>query len=268
MHVQPLPSPAQIAGSTLDQSHSTALLRPAEAASAGNPRGSLKGALALLALVLLALLLWQLFSQYRHTQNDLHRQSLAASAQLADHLSLSMALKAEQAGNILQPYVNAPTPSALPSVLHAVRDRLPNLQQLAWLDDSGRVVADSLVGSPDRQSIDELLQLSQGRSYFFSNTADNNQIYLLLRQPDDRGYWLLRLAPRYYQQLSEHLNGTSHLLWLLENSRSGTVLERHGAVPPPSEPLQSVMLAFIDNSAWQLRGLFDAEQARADLLPP
>ncbi|MDR0209416.1 MAG: EAL domain-containing protein [Pseudomonas putida] len=245
-------------------------LRPAESASAGNPRGSLKGALALLALVLLALLLWQLFTQYRHTQTDLQRQSLEASAQLADHLSLNMALKAEQAGSILQPYGNAPTPSALPATLRAVSDRLPALQQLAWLDDNGRVKTDTLAGSPDRQLIDELLQLIQDRPYFFSNAADNSQIYLLLRQPDHqgRGYWLLRLAPRYYRQLSDHLDGKGQPLWLLENSRSGKVLERHGAVPPASEPLQSVMLAFIDNSTWQLRGLFDAEQARADLLPP
>lgn len=195
MHVQPLPSPAQSQDQRLTNLTRSPSLRPAEPASAGNPRGSLKSALALLALVLLALLLWQLFSQYRQTQAELHRQSLAASAQLADHLSLNMALKAEQAGNILQPYVNAPTPAALPAALRAVRDRLPTLQQLAWLDNGGRVVADSLAGSPDRQSIDELLQLIQGRPYFFSNTADNHQIYLLLRQPDDRGYWLLRLAP-------------------------------------------------------------------------
>ena len=245
-------------------------LPPAESASAGNPRGSLKGALALLALVLLALLLWQLFAQYRHTQTDLQRQSLEASAQLADHLSLNMALKAEQAGSILQPYVNVPTPSALPAVLRAVSDRLPALQQLAWLDDNGRLKADTLASSPDRQLIDELLQLIQDRPYFFSNAADNSQVYLLLRQPDQpgRGYWLLRLAPSYYRQLSDHLEGKGHPLWLLENSRSGKVLERLGAVPPASEPLQSVMLAFIDNSTWQLRGLFDAEQARADLLPP
>ena len=224
----------------------------------------------MLALVLLALLLWQLFTQYRHTQADLHRQSLEASAELADHLSLNMALKAEQAANLVQPYVNAPAPSALPSLLQTLRVRLPGLRSLAWLDNAGRIKADSLDGSPDRQLIDELAQLTQGRPYFFSNTPGNDQIYLLLRQPaeQDHGYWVLRLDRDYYQRLTERLNGKGHPLWLLENSRSGKVLERHGDLPPVSEPLQSVMLAFIDNSTWQLRGLFDARQTQADLLPP
>lgn len=59
-------------------------------------RGSIKGALALLALILLGLLLWQLFAQFRHTQADLRKQSLEATAELADHLSLNMALKASR----------------------------------------------------------------------------------------------------------------------------------------------------------------------------
>lgn len=79
-------------------------LRPADSTAGTHLRGSLKGALALLALVLLGLLLWQLFSQYRHTQADLRQQSLATSAELADHLSLNMALKAQQSLNLVQPY--------------------------------------------------------------------------------------------------------------------------------------------------------------------
>lgn len=242
---------------------------PAETTAGAHLRGSLKGALALLALVLLGLLLWQLFAQFRHTQADLREQSLATSAELADHLGLNMALKSQQALNLVQPYVNPPTPAALPSLLATLQARLPTLRGLAWLDANGQVRSDTLAGTPDRQLIDELLQLNQGRAFFYGNAADNQQVYLLLRQPaeQDRGYWLLRLSPEYYRELTQHLDGPTHPLWLLENSRSGEVIERHGQRWTSDEPLQSVMLAFIDNSTWQLRGLFDAGLARDKLLP-
>lgn len=244
-------------------------LRSAPQAPATLLRGSIKGALALLALILLGLLLWQLFAQFNHTQAELRKQSLDASAELADHLSLNMALKAQQAVNVVQPYPDAPTPAALPSLLGTLRERLPALQSVAWLDNVGQLRADSLAGSPDRQSLDELLVLSQGRPYFFTNSADNHLLYLLLRQDaaQGSGYWLLRLSPDYYRELTLHLEGSGHPQWLLENSRSGEVLQRHAAADTSDEPLQSVMLAFIENSTWQLRGLFDAKLAQQKLLP-
>ncbi|MER2296969.1 MAG: EAL domain-containing protein [Pseudomonas sp.] len=245
------------------------LLRPAPSAPVASLRGSVKGALALLALILLGLLLWQLLAQFRHTQDDQRLQHLNASAELADHLGLNMALKAQQALTVLQPYVKAPAADAMPSLLATLRERLSDLQDLAWLDEAGQVRSDSLEGSPDRQFIDELLGLSQGRNFFYTNAADNRTLYLLLRQTAEqgRGYWLLRLSPNYYQVLTTHLDSPGHPLWLLENSRTGEVLERHAPVQTSDEPLQSVMLAFIDNSTWQLRGLFDAGQARKNLLP-
>ena len=269
MHVTPLPSPAPLQDHRLTNLTQPPLSRPTLAPATASLRGSLKGALALLALVLLGLLLWQLFAQFRHTQADLRQQSLVASAELADHLNLNMELKAQQAVNLVQPYVNPPTPEALPALLSTLQAKLPALRDLAWLTSTGQLIADSQQGSADRQLIDELLQLNQGRSYFFSNSADGRLIYLLLRQSAEqgRGYWLLRVSADYYKALTVHLDGPAHPLWLLENSRSGEVLERHGPTPVSDEPLHSVMLAFIDNSTWQLRGLFDAGQARQSLLP-
>ncbi|MGE7994293.1 sensor domain-containing protein [Pseudomonas sp. NPDC089554] len=233
-------------------------------------RGSLKGALALLALVLLGLLLWQLFAQYRHTQADLRQQSLSTSAELADHLSLTMALKAQQAMNVVQPYDRAPAPAALPSLLDTLRTRLPALYGMAWLDNSGHVIRDSLKGTPDQAQLDELVQLAEGRAYFFTNAPDKRYIYLLLRTlpEQDRGYWVLRLTNDYYHQLTQKLNGTAHPLWMLENARTGEVLERHGVHGSNVGPLHSVMLAFLDNSTWQVHGLFDAGLAQQKLLPP
>ncbi|WP_145191623.1 MULTISPECIES: GGDEF and EAL domain-containing protein [unclassified Pseudomonas] len=244
-------------------------LRPATPASVASLRGSVKGALALLALILLSLLLWQLFSQYRHTQDDQRRMSLDVSTKLADQLSLNMALQAQQVLNLIQPYAAAPTPAALPSLMATLRERLPALREMAWLDQNGRPRRDSLAGSPDLAAISEMLALNQGHGHYFSNSADNRTVYLLLRQPpeQDRGYWLLRLSADYYPTLTGRLHGPGQPLWLLENSRSGEVLERHAPLADDNGALQSVMLAFIDHSAWQLRGLFDERQARHELLP-
>lgn len=244
-------------------------LRSAPEASACTLRGSIKGTLALLALILLGLLLWQLFAQFNHTQADLRAQSLDASVEMADHLNLNMAFKAQQALNVVQPYINPPTPAAMPSLVDTLRQRLPDLQSLAWLDSTGQLRADSLAGSPDRQWLDELLALNQGRAYFFTNSPDNHTLYMLLRQAteQERGYWLLRLSPDYYRELTLHLDTGTHPLWLLENSRTGEVLQRHAPTATSDDPLQSVMLAFIDNSTWQLRGLFDAKLMQQKLLP-
>lgn len=244
-------------------------LRSAPEAPASTLRGSIKGTLALLALILLGLLLWQLFAQFNHTQADLRAQSLDASVEMADHLNLNMAFKAQQALNVVQPYINPPTPAAMPSLVDTLRQRLPDLQSLAWLDSTGQLRADSLAGSPDRQWLDELLALNQGRVYFFTNSPDNHALYMLLRQAteQERGYWLLRLSPDYYRELTLHLDSGTHPLWLLENSRTGEVLQRHAPTATSDDPLQSVMLAFIDNSTWQLRGLFDAKLMQQKLLP-
>ncbi|UVL25069.1 EAL domain-containing protein [Pseudomonas donghuensis] len=249
-------------------SQPSSLRKPATAS--GSPlRGSLKGALALLVLLLLGLLLWQLIAQFRHTQADQYQQSLNDSAELADHMSLNMALKAQVALNQFQQYRVSPGPEHLPKVIAQLRQQQPNLLSVAWIGADGSLQADSLNASPDYQVLDELLRLNQGRDYYYSNSADNQQVYLLLRQPGEApsGYWFLRLAPSYYSDLTTHLDRPNHPLWLLENSRTGDIINRHQPTPGSDEPLQSVMLAFLDNSTWQLRGLFDAGLARQQLLP-
>ena len=245
----------------------TSLRKPSNAPGSAL-RGSLKSALAVLVLLLLGLLLWQLLDQYRHTQADQYQNSVDASAELADHLALNMSLKAQVAHTIVQPYRSSPGPAQLPELLARLQERMPTLQSLAWIDAHGDVIVDSLGQTPDRSALETLVQLNQGRNFYYSNTADNQHIYLLLRQPGDAsGYWLLRLSSAYYSELTSHLDRPNHPLWLLENSRTGEVINRHQPAPGSDEPLQSVMLAFLDNSTWQLRGLFDAGLARQQLLP-
>lgn len=247
--------------------------RKATSASGSPLRGSLKGALAILVLLLLALLFWQVFEQFRHTQADRRQQSLDASAELASQLNLSLALNAQKALTLLQPYPAAPAVTDLPPLLEHLHARLPALRSLVWVDAQGALLRDSAGISADRKALQELLHLGQERPYYFSNSDDNSLVYLLLQHPDSdtRGYWLLRLAPEYYQQLSQPLDHAAPPLWLLENSRTAQVIDRHA--PPLDareasiEPPQSVLLAYLDNSDWQLRGLFDAAHSRQQLLP-
>ncbi|AIR89406.1 sensor domain-containing protein [Pseudomonas cremoricolorata] len=234
--------------------------------------GSLKAALALLVLVLLGLLVWQLFAQFRATQLEQREQSLGASAELADHLELNLALRAQQALTLLQPYIDVPVGSAVDSAFLQLQGRLPALQDVAWLDAAGQLQADSQGMGPARSVIDELLGLGGHRAFFYSNAGDGSGVYLLLPRGAQgeygasAGHWLLRLSSEYLYSLTQRLDGPSHPLWLLENSRSAEVLAQHAAIEDSTQ-LDSVLLSFLDNSNWQLRGLFDAAQARNQLLP-
>ncbi|GGU63356.1 GGDEF domain-containing protein [Pseudomonas laurentiana] len=248
-------------------------LRTAPPVLGSSLRGTLKGALAILVLLLLGLLFWLLIDQYHHTLADERQHSLDSSNELADHLSLNMALKAQTALNQVQPYLLPPSDSTLPKVVTDLQRVLPALRSIAWFDSQVRPLRDSLSETPDRHAIEELVRVSNGRPYYFSNNSDNSSIYLLLRQSDRpaSGYWLLRLAPAYYNVLAEHLDNPARPLWLLENSRTDMIINRHRPPEKPrpanAEPLQSVLLTFLDNSDWQLRGLYDAELSRQQLLP-
>ena len=250
-------------------------LRKAPTASGQSLRGSLKGALALLVLLLLALLFWQMIDQYHHTLADRRQHSVDASAELADRLNLSLALEAQTALNLLPSGTAAPDETDMPVLFTRAHQRLPALHSLAWMDSEGRILRDSMNNTPDQAAMAELLRQNRDHTHRFSNAEDNTFVYLLLRQPGDApdGYWLLRFQPVWYEQLASRLGHDGKTRWQLENSRTAQVLSDHPTAQPVAapdsevEPLQSVMLAFLDNSDWQLRGLYDAERSRRELLP-
>lgn len=233
--------------------------------------GSLKGVLALIVLVLLGLLIWQLLAQFRATLSEQREQSLSATAVLAEHLELNMALKAQQAITLLQPHVQPPAASDLPALLDNWRRQLPALQNVAWLDAAGQTRLDSLPATGASDALNAAIRLGLGQAFFWSNSADGRTLYLILQQgagaPErPSGYWLVRLSADYLQTLSQRLQSAGHPLWLLQNSRSAHVLAGHAGLPADSA-LESVMLGFLGHSTWQLQGFFDAQQARNQLLP-
>ncbi|WP_459207748.1 sensor domain-containing protein [Pseudomonas sp. MLB6B] len=254
---------------------------PPPAPTSGNPAsakplgGSLKGALAMIVLVLLGLLAWQLSAQFYATLAEQREQSLSASAELAEHLELNMALQAQQAINLMQPHAQTPEPAALPALVKAWRQKLPALQSVAWLDASGQVQLDSASSRLDGDALHTAFALGKGQDFFYANSSDGQTLYLLLQQPmlpsaSAGGYWLLRLSGEYLHTLSQRLQGAKDSLWLLENSRDAQVLLGHpdtGGASLEQGRLDSVMLSFLAHSPWQLRGVFDTERARAQLLP-
>ena len=249
----------------------------ARAAATGTPlHGSLKSALAVLVLMLLLLLLWQLVDQFQRTQADQRQHSIDSSADLADHVNLNMALNAQIVLSQLLTTQPFPSTREQAQVVARLQRTTPELQSLAWLSGDGRVIADSLGETPDVPLIGTLVRSLEGDSHFYSNGPGANVVYLLIRQPGENtnGYWLLRMSPAVITRLIRQVDREQQPRWLLENRSAQAVISRGAQLPPTPPALseaereQSVLQTPLNHSDWQLRSLFDSEQARLALLPP
>jgi diguanylate cyclase (GGDEF)-like protein/PAS domain S-box-containing protein len=242
----------------------------------GSPlRGTLKGALATLVLLLLALLFWQLLDQLQKTRKVQQQYAIDYSADQADHLSLNLALNAQIALNLL-PIVEQPhTAEQQQQLLQKLQLSLPDVRSIALLDASGQIVNDSASTSLDAAWLAELVQRSHGQRYYFSNESDGSLVTLLMHQPSGsvRGYWVLRLAPSFFQTLIRDQETAQKPAWVLENrltrlvvSRTHPDLAKPGLLSP-EDTADSVLVTPLSNSDWQLRGLFDERAVIEQLLP-
>ena len=246
----------------------------------GTPvRGTLKGALATLVLLLLALLFWQLIAQTQETLEQKRQYSINYSADLADRVSLNMALQAEVALNLLPTDQTPRTQRQQQALADKLRQSLPSAQSLALLSPRGEVLLDSNGISPDAAFIADWIQHNRARhrteGYFYSNNHDGSAAYLLLRQfsSEPNGYWLLRMSPALLQNLTRKPAVSGRPQWLIENSRTHKILSHSSDAVTPATTLNSadeansVLLTPLINSDWQLRGLFDERKALEKLLP-
>ncbi|HEX8595853.1 MAG TPA: EAL domain-containing protein [Pseudomonas sp.] len=247
----------------------------AKGAAATPLRGSLKGALAALVLLMLALLLWQLIEQFQETQERQRQRSLDYSVQLADRLSLNMALSAQVALNLLADSIpQSQDPATQSEVAATLRQSLPALRSIALLNAEGDIVTDSAKSPRDADFLKRSMQQAAGRPYYYDNAADGSQIYLLVRKPGEvQGYWALRMTPDGLKSLIRQTSQDFQPLWRLENGSTERMLFRDS--PSDDEPSgsslgdsETVLLQPVSNSGWQLRGLFDGKKAREQLLPP
>ena len=251
-------------------------LRAAHIAPGAPLHGTLKGALATLVLMLLALLFWQLLDQLQQNQKNQQQYTIDYSADLAEEFSLNMALSAKIALNLL-PIVEPPRDSEQQQALMRTLQRsLPELRSFALLAPSGAMISDSANDSQDSAWLEELVQRSHGQSYYLSNNNDGTIIYLLLHQPSggSRMYWALRLAPGYLANLTRQDSQGTRPMWAIENRLNHRVVSRDNGSPAqwsgaltPDDLNKSVLVTPLSKSDWQLRGMFDRAAVLEQLLP-
>ncbi|XDY96632.1 EAL domain-containing protein [Pseudomonas benzenivorans] len=230
---------------------------------------------------MLALLLWQLHLESQQLRDNQRRLNHSLNAQLANHLSLSMDLKARAGLAILTPFAQPPdSTAAREAVLNHLRAVFPTLHSLAWLGPRGGIRSDSQGLAEDALLLGQLVRRSQGEPYYYSfSPGGGERIYLLLRQAEGggpSGYWALRLSTAALRKwLYEHHQ--SEHQWLLEDRLTQRVIARHQAQPSPlpatlppvtaEDQAQSILLTPLKGSDWQLRALFNEHRVRAQLLP-
>ncbi|MBE8591934.1 EAL domain-containing protein [Pseudomonas sp. MAFF 301449] len=251
-------------------------LRAAHIAPGAPLHGTLKGALATLVLMLLALLFWQLLDQLQQNQKNQQQYTIDYSADLAEEFSLNMALSAKIALNLL-PIVEPPRDSEQQQALMRTLQRSrPELRSFALLAPSGAMISDSANDSQDSAWLEELVQRSHGQSYYLSNNNDGTIIYLLLHQPSggSRMYWALRLAPGYLANLTRQDSQGTRPMWAIENRLNHRVVSRDNGSPAqwsgaltPDDLNKSVLVTPLSKSDWQLRGMFDRAAVLEQLLP-
>ena len=234
-------------------------------------RGSLKGALAALVLLMLALLFWQLIEQFHQTQERQRQRSLDYSTQLADRLSLNMALNAQVAMNLLEEDSSSAASPGRPLDPKGLREALPSLRSVALLSASGQVLNDSSATTQDNAVLKAALARAKGRPYFYTCSSDGALVYLLVRQTDNASgaYWVARLTPDVLKVLIRQPVQDVQHLWRLENRATQSVLLREPQARDDSATqAETVLLQPLNNSDWQLRGLFDAQKTHRELLAP
>ncbi|WP_339529009.1 bifunctional diguanylate cyclase/phosphodiesterase [Pseudomonas mucidolens] len=251
-------------------------LRAAHIAPGTPLHGTLKGALATLVLLLLALLFWQLLDQLQQNQKNQQQHTIDHSADLAEKISLNMALSAQIALNLL-PIVEPPGDlEQQQALMRTLQRSLPELRSLALLAPSGAMIRDTADDSLDSAWLEELVKRSHGQPYYLSNNSDGSVIYLLLHQPSGGAklYWALRLAPNYLTNLTQEDEYWQRPMWIVENHVNHRIVSRDNGMPVQSsasltadELSKTVLVTPLSKSDWQLRGLFDRAAVLEQLLP-
>lgn len=230
---------------------------------------------------MLVLLFWQLLDQFQQNQDHQRQRSLDYSALLADRLSLNMALTAQVALNILdnQP-PQTPRAKQQAQLLDDLHSTLPSMHSAVWLSAAGEVIKDSRTNasSDDAMFLAQLSQRIKEQPYYFSSAADGSQVYLLVRQQGDMGYWALRLSPDILSTLTQQAAQDFQPKWRLETISTHQVVYRDEAsmaAAASGRPevdnqigVQTVLVSPLTYSDWALRGLFDADSARRALILP
>ncbi|WP_420825743.1 EAL domain-containing protein [Pseudomonas typographi] len=245
------------------------LSRKPDTTQGGFRLGSLRVALALLMLTLIGLLFWQLFDQYQRSEHNEHDTAVAFSTGLAEHLGMNLALFAQTMRAQLATASADPASLARADGQKRLRLELPALQSVTWRNTASPWAGPAASGD----FLDDLLVRAGDEPFRYSDSDGGQRIHLLLRDPSvpSRGHWLLTFDHSLLDTLSRTVQPAKQRDWLLENAETGRVLYRDDRLAAGDEQLndtereQSLLVAALANSDWQLRGLFDAERLRLAL---
>jgi diguanylate cyclase (GGDEF)-like protein/PAS domain S-box-containing protein len=220
---------------------------------------------------MLVLLLWQLVEQFRQTQERQQQRSVDYSIQLADRMSLNMALNVQVALNGLDNVKSAPqTLEQKAAILNTLRQSIPDLRSIALIDGAGNIISDSATISTDAEFLTQKHPSLQSRAYYYSNATDGSLFYMFIRQPgqDSNNYWVLRLDPQIVKSLTRQTSADFQPMWQLENQTSKHLIYKDAPLGEEVGSVESVLLKPLTNSDWQLRGLYDGNKTRQKLIAP
>ncbi|RFQ39714.1 EAL domain-containing protein [Pseudomonas sp. ATCC 13867] len=233
-------------------------------------------ALLLLVLLMLGLLFWRLYQEFRSQESFERERVVLHSEQLAQRMSLTLELKALAAQALLQQRDERGDVEGEPALLICLRRIYPAFHSLVRLERNGRARSDSAIGFKDAAAIATLRQRGGQQDYHYAFSEDKGGVFYV---------WLRATAPGEGDsiiRLDEKLARRGWLAqvrpdtppWILEDQVRKKVLGRSSGSRPgplsaasPLEQAQSLDGLPIKNTDWQLRPLFDVQRVRAALLP-
>ncbi|WP_456239178.1 sensor domain-containing protein [Pseudomonas schmalbachii] len=249
---------------------------PAHPATKG--RLAHKSTIWVLILLVGGLLFWHLQDEFR-TQERIERERTTLHArQLAQHLSLSLKLKAQAAQALVEQHdLHAAGMDGQPTDLRgSLQSIYPALHSLSRLDSNGQRLPDGDTAIRDQEFIDGMLRRTAGQPYRYAFSEDGGGLfYLLLHRPDGNGDVVLRLSGAAVRANWERtLSSGSTTNWLLEDRERNKVLTRASgaanaplSAATPREQALGLTGLPIENSDWQLLPLFDNGRLYLAILP-
>ncbi len=215
------------------------------------------------------LMFWQLLADFETALDNKRKRSYDDGQQLTSQLSLDLTLSVHEALQVLRDNALRPAPGVQSvRIIDTLRDKLPELQSIAWVSDAGLILADSSSTSNDAAYIATLPTHNDGQLYQLSlgPTADS-PIYVTIRRPPGvrpEGYWVARFHPKVLNRYLEK-QLTQPFLWSIQSNANNHVLI--GNLPANSSRLSEIRTLPLPHSNWQVRVAFDNANAQAELIP-
>jgi diguanylate cyclase (GGDEF)-like protein/PAS domain S-box-containing protein len=209
---------------------------------------SVKGALVALVVVMLGLLFWQLYHELIQGEETRQKREQEYAHQLAEHMGLSIEMRAQAALALLnQSAVQPPPAEKTDAFLTSLRGIFPALSSVVWLDKNGQILADTQTAATDQAFIATLFQQYHSQPYLYVSSAEGEgAIYALLPQGNGSGYWVVRMRLAHLRDNIRRFYSSDHR-WQLEDPVSHLVYATQPA--PANEQMRTATDFELANTA-------------------